>query len=124
METDEAHVRDILRVLCRHGITRPQLALLHLVLAAGDQGVGSAAVREMLGFGPSQHRGLMASLSKRVNQTPRELQQHDKPGNDLLLEVDWTGGHMTRGVRPGLMEASWRLFELNALPQPRVAEAM
>ena len=124
MKLDEAHVRDILRVLCRHGITRPQLALLHLVLAAGGEGIGSAAVREVLGFDPSQHRGLMASLSKRVNQTPRELQQHDKPGNDLLLEVDWTGSHMTHGVPPGLMEAIWSLFELNELPQPRVAEAM
>ena len=122
MALDEALVRDILRILCRHGITRPQLGLLHLLLAAGGAGVESTAVRQMMEFDPSQHRGLMASLAKRVNQTPRELQQHDKPGNDFLLEVDWTGSQMIYRARPELVEAIRRLPELDALVRSSSAE--
>jgi len=115
MQIDNTKVRDILRVLCLYGITRPQLALLHLLLAADDKGVESSAVKEMLDFDPSQHRGLMASLAKRVNHAPRELQQHDKPGNDFLLEVDSTRSPTTYRARPELAEAIHRLPELDKL---------
>ena len=63
----------------------------------------------MLGLDQAQHRGVMSVLAQRVNNTPRELFQHDKPGKDFLFDAAWKGNQMVYRARPELVEAIRRL---------------
>ncbi len=81
----------------------------------------SETIKEALDFDQAQHRGLMSALAVRVNNTPRELFQHHKPGLDLLLHCDWLGDQMAYRARPELVEALRRLPELDALVRSDVA---
>jgi len=118
---DEAHVRDILRVLCRRHILFRELTLYHLVIAAGAKGVNSATILKVLELTQAQHRGLMASLAVRINDTPRELFQHDRPGLGFLFEVQWLRNQMLYTARPELIEAFARLPKLDALVRAATA---
>ena len=124
MKLDEAHVRDILRVFCRIPMSRGQLTLYHLVLAAGEAGMKSAEIKEALDLDQAQHRGLMSALAGRVNGTRRELLQHDKPGKDFLFDAHWTGSHMVYRARPELVEAIRRLPDLDALVRSSLSEVV
>lgn len=112
---DEARVRDILRVLCRIPIERGQLVLYRLAAERPEVGVTSTRVKECLGFDQASHRGLMAALTVRINNSPRETSRDSKPGLGLLFSRHWDGHENTYRPRPELTEAIRRLPTLDAL---------
>lgn len=121
---DEARLRDILRVLCRIPIERGQLVLYKLAVEAGSAGVTSTAMRKVLGFDQASHRGMMAALTVRINNTPRETSPTNKPGLRLLFDTTWNGRENTYKARPELLEAIARLAPLNALMQRPTEEVL
>lgn len=111
---DEARVRDILRVLTRIPIPRGQLVLYHQALANTGAGFTSRQTRDILGFTLANHRGLMAALTNRINNTPRETSPTTKPGINLLFSARWGGDQNTYTAKPELLEAISRLPTLSA----------
>ncbi len=120
---DEARVRDTLRVLCRIPVPRGQLVLYRFAVGAPDKGFTSDEVKELLQLDQAQHRGLMAALTVRINNTKHETAADKKPGLSLLFRQEWDGKQNTYWPRPELTEAIQRLPELAALmerPMPEI----
>lgn len=107
--SNDARVRDVLRVLCRIAIPRWQLALYRLLVNAPTAGITSEQVRAALHINPAQHRGLMAALTLRTNNTPREVAPEEKPGLGLLMRQQWNGSQNTYWPTPELIAAIGRL---------------
>jgi hypothetical protein len=121
---NEAHVRDVMRVLCRIPIHRGQQVLYHLLLHAGGGWVASDTIRNALGYQSAQHRGMMSSLAGRINTTPRECEQHHRPGNDFVMETHWTGEQQRYRARPELIEAIQRLSAVKARAEMPLAKIL
>ena len=111
---NEARLRDTLRVLCRIPIERGQLVVFRLAVEHPEAGFTRTQVRGLLGFDQAQHRGLMAALTVRINNTPSETSPDAKPGLGLLFEQRWSN-ETTYWPRPELLEALNRLPDLAAL---------
>lgn len=109
---DEARVRDIMRAICRIPVARGQQVLYKLLLEAEEAGLPSQAVRDALNLDQAAHRGLMAALTVRINNSPRELSQYDKPGLGMMIKSKWAGDHMDYWPLPEFREAVDRLPEL------------
>jgi MoxR-like ATPase len=106
---DEARVRDILRVLCRVGIPRGQLVLYKLATQYGTRGFTSSDMGKAIQYDAAQFRGLMAALSTRINNSPRETNPTKKPGIDLMFVQKWLGHEYHYTPRPELLAALQRL---------------
>ena len=118
-------MRDVLRVLCRIPVPRGQLVLYRLLIAAPDVGTTSEQVRNALQISSAQHRGLMAALTLRINNTPRELLPDEKPGLALMVRQEWGGAQNTYWPTPELLAAVTRLpalAELMKRPLEEVAQ--
>jgi hypothetical protein len=112
---NEALVRDILRVLCRIQVSRGQLVLYRIAIDAPKTGFTSDEVKARLGIDQAKHRGLMSSLTKRVNHTPHETAYEQEPGQSLLFRQKWDGQQNTYWPHPELLEAIRLLPSLAAL---------
>jgi hypothetical protein len=121
-QLNEALVRDILRVLCRIAIPRGQLQLYRVALMDTKNGFSSGQLKELLHLEQAQHRGLMAALTIRINNTPHEEAHGQKPGAGLLFRQRWDGQQNTYWPRPEFLEAIRRLPRLAALMARPLAE--
>jgi hypothetical protein len=121
---DEAIAQDILRVLCRIPVQHGQLVLYWLALQDPSVGCRSSQLKEMLGLVHAQHRGLMAALTMRINNTPRLTGRKKKPGLGLLFRQRWDGKENVYRPRPELEEAVRRLPKLAALMKATAAEVL
>lgn len=125
VQLNDARVRDVLRVLCRIPVPRGQLLLYHVILGEPDVGRTSDQVRAALDLNPAQHRGLMAALTMRINNTPREVSAEEKPGLGLMLRQQWNGTQNTYWPTAEFLAARDRLpsfRDLMALPFEEVAQ--
>lgn len=109
---NEAHVRDILRILCRKTIPRAQLVLYRVALERPDKAFRSADIRQALDFQPAEYRGMMAALSVRINNTERETEGDDRPGIGFLFRREWAGNEYEYQPLPELLAAIKRLPQL------------
>ena len=100
----EAHVRDILRILCRAPVTRGYLAIFYYALHS-EEGASSAKVKQALDFKQDQYVGLTAGLTNRINNTKRETLQYEKPGIEFIFHLNWTGERMIYKARDEFREA-------------------
>jgi hypothetical protein len=121
---DEARVRDILRALCRIKIPRGQLVLYRLAVEEPVAGFTSGRVRELLKIDQAQHRGLMAALTVRINNTPRETTPETRPGLRLMFRQDWVGSSYRYTPLPELIEAIRRLPALAAVMSRPIDEVV
>lgn len=113
---NEPAYRDILRVLCRIPVPRGQLVLYRLAIEH-PEGFTSTQVKELMGLDQAQHRGLMAALTVRINNTSRETSVDTKPGLGLVFHQTWDGSQNTYKARPELLAAIEKLEPLQQLMQ-------
>jgi len=111
-QVDDPRTRDVLRVLCRLPISRGQLVLYRLAADDPESGFTSTVVKELLELDQAQHRGLMAALTVRINNTPRETSVGSKPGLSLVFDQHWDGRENTYRPQPELLAAIQLLPEL------------
>lgn len=119
---NEPLLRDVFRVLCRIPIPRGQLALYRLGVEHQDEGFTSSQVKEALKIDQAHHRGLMAALTRRINNTPRETSPDTKPGQSLLFTQTWDGHENTYRPRPELLTAIAQLPPLAAITKQPIEQ--
>ncbi|MCC6623559.1 MAG: hypothetical protein IT385_20030 [Deltaproteobacteria bacterium] len=96
-------------------IQRGQLVLYKLAVTSPEDGFTAEQVRQVLDIDQAQHRGLMAALTVRINNTPHETSPGEKPGLGLVLRQKWDGTQNTYWPTPELLSAFERLPPLRDL---------
>jgi len=119
---EEARVRDVIRVLSRIAIPPTQLVFYRLLLGSPEAGVTSEQICAALQINPPQHRGVMAALTVRINNSSLESSSETKAGLGLVVRQDWGGTQYTYWPQPALLAAIARLPVLAALLERPVAE--